>query len=320
MTTLGGIEFGGTKTVCVVGSPGVVEAEERFPTGDDPAATLAACADFFLAAGDVSAIGVGAFGPCDPDPSSPTYGYVTTTPKPGWSNVDVVGALSAALPGVPIAFDTDVNVAALGELTHGAGRGLTSLVYLTVGTGIGGGLIADGHLVHGLVHPEMGHIRIPRPVAETENFAGVCPYHGDCLEGVAAGPALAARWGSPAQDIGPDDERYEPMWNLEAAYLAVALHAYVCTVSPQRIVVGGGVGEQEQLLRRVRPLLQESLAGYINSDAITDHIDDYVVPPALGNRSGGIGALELALRARAEQMVPEQSTATDDRNDSVGSL
>lgn len=303
---LGGIEFGGTKTVCVVGRPGDVADEIRFPTGDDPAATLARCVDFFQSHGPVEAIGVGAFGPCDPDPASPTYGYVTTTPKPGWADTDVIGTLRAGLPEAALAFDTDVNVAALGELEHGAAHGLDSVVYLTIGTGIGGGLIADGHLVHGLVHPEMGHIRIPRPVSEIELFAGVCPYHGDCFEGVASGPALAARWGTPAQDIDPEDDRFEAMWDLEAAYLALALHAFVCTVSPQRIVVGGGVGQQENLLRRARVLLQESLAGYINAPAILDDIDGYVVPPALGNQSGGIGAIDLALRALTGRTVPAQ--------------
>lgn len=309
MAALGGIEFGGTKTVCVVGRPGEVQDEVRFATGDDPVATLARCVEFFQTRGPLDAIGVGAFGPCDPDPDSPTYGYVTTTPKPGWSDFDVIGALRAGLPGVALAFDTDVNVAALGELAHGAGRGLSSLVYLTIGTGIGGGLIADGELVHGLMHPEMGHIRIPRPASEVEQFSGVCPYHGDCFEGVASGPALAARWGSPAQEIGPDDDRHARMWALEAEYLAVALHSFVCTVSPQRIVVGGGVGQQEALLAQVRPLLQESLAGYIHEQAILDDIDTYVVPPSLGSQSGGIGAIELALRALGEHLVPQQQTA-----------
>ncbi len=321
MAVLGGIEFGGTKTVCVVGRPGEVLDEVRFATGDDPAATLRRCVEFFQQKGPLEAIGVGAFGPCDPDPSSPTYGFVTTTPKPGWTNFDVLGALRSGLPDVALAFDTDVNVAALGELEHGAGRGLNSLVYLTIGTGIGGGLIADGQLVHGLMHPEMGHIRIPRPMAEVAQFDGVCPYHGDCLEGVASGPALAARWGSPAQDIGVEDERHAAMWQLEAEYLAVALHAFVCTVSPQRIVVGGGVGQQEFLLSRVRGLLQVSLAGYIHEAAILSDIDSYVVPPLLGSQSGGIGAIELALRAHGEQMVPAQhlvSHESADPSDPVG--
>jgi fructokinase len=240
---------------------------------------------------------MGAFGPCDPDPASPTFGWITTTPKPGWRDVDVLGMLQGRLGGVPMAFDTDVNVAALGELVHGAGRGLRSLVYLTIGTGIGGGAVLDGRLVHGLVHPEMGHMRIPRPEAERASFAGVCPYHGDCFEGVGSGPALAARWGSPAQDIVPTDPRYEAMWDLEADYLAATLHAIVCVLSPQRIVVGGGVGGQEHLLARTRPRLLDSLAGYIASPGILEQVDQYVVAPELGGRAGGIGALELASRA-----------------------
>jgi fructokinase len=294
---LGGIEFGGTKTVCVVGEePGVILAESRFPTGDQPAVNLAACIDFFKSQGEVVAIGAGGFGPLDPNPKSPTFGYVTTTPKPGWANVPVVPTLKAGLGDIPIGFDTDVNVAALGELVHGAGRGLDSLVYLTIGTGVGGGAVVGGQLVHGLVHPEMGHFHLPRPASELAAFPGVCPYHGDCLEGVAAGPALAARWGSPAQDIGPDDERYEPMWELEAQYIADALQALVCILSPQKIVIGGGVGQQEQLLERLRPRLVTGLAGYVDNPAILENIDTYVVGPGLGNQAGGVGALELAKR------------------------
>lgn len=297
MALLGGIEFGGTKTVCVVGEqPDEILAETRFPTGDKPAENLAACIDFFRSQGDVVAIGAGGFGPLDPNPKSPTYGYVTTTPKPGWANFPVIGTLRAALGDIPMGFDTDVNVAALGELVHGAGRGLDSLVYLTLGTGVGGGAVVGGQLVHGLVHPEMGHFKIPRPAEELAVFPGVCPYHGDCLEGLAAGPALAARWGSPAQDIGPDDERYEQMWDLEARYLAEALQALVTILSPQRIVVGGGVGQQEHLLERVRPKLLAGLNGYVANAAILEHIDEYVVGPALGNQAGGVGSLELAKR------------------------
>lgn len=304
---LGGIEFGGTKTVCVVGGRGQVEHEIRFPTGDRPEATVRMCAQFFADHGPIAALGIGSFGPCDPDPGSPTFGFVTTTPKPGWTQVDLLGALTQRLGGIAYGFDTDVNAAALGEVEHGAGRGLHSLVYLTIGTGVGGGAVVDGRLVHGLVHPEMGHLRVPRSESERRLFAGVCPYHGDCFEGVGAGPALAARWGSPAQDIGPHDDRFGPMWDLEADYLAATLHAIVCILSPQRIVLGGGVGEQQPLVQRVRPRLQASLTGYIHHPAILEQIDEYVVPPALGNRAGGIGALELAFRALS-------GTGSDARN------
>ena len=299
MALLGGIEFGGTKTVCVVGGPGRLQQEARFPTGDDPDAAVERCVRFFTTHGPIAALGIGSFGPCDPNPDSATFGFVTTTPKPGWGSYDLLGALIAGLPGVPCAFDTDVNVAALGELVHGAGRGLSTLVYLTIGTGVGGGIIVDGRLVHGLVHPEVGHILVPRPESERRTFGGVCPYHGDCLEGIAAGPALAARWGSPAQDIGPDDERFSAMWELEARYTAAALHAIVCTVSPERIIVGGGVGGHEHHLSRLRPRLLDSLAGYVGHPWLIDGIDSYVVPPGLGSRSGGIGAIELAARALA---------------------
>ncbi|MFN8124987.1 MAG: ROK family protein [Candidatus Nanopelagicales bacterium] len=303
MALLAGIESGGTKTVVAVAvEPTTVLERIRIPTSADPVETLAAAADFIAAQvaerGPLSAIGIGSFGPCDPSPDSATYGYVTSTPKPGWTNTDVIGILLRQLSQrgvdeVPIRFDTDVNAAALGEQKYGAGRGLSSLVYLTVGTGIGGGALVDGELIHGLIHPEMGHMRIPRPTAELDLFAGVCPYHGDCWEGIAAGPAIAARWGVPAETLPPD----HPAWDLEAAYLAVGLHALVCTLSPERVILGGGVGSSENVLARVRPLLQESLNGYIDSPAITHNIDTYVVPPGLGDRSGVTGAFALAEQA-----------------------
>lgn len=293
----GGIEFGGTKTVCAVGyGDGTVLDEVRFPTGTNPPENIAQCVEFFRKHGPIEALGVGTFGPCDPNPLSPTYGYITTTPKPGWANYNVVGALEQALPGVPIGFSTDVNVAALGELIHGAGKGLTSIVYITIGTGIGGGAIVGSQLLGGLVHPEMGHIRIPRPQSEIEQFAGICAYHGDCFEGIASGPALEARWGTPAQDIGPENERHSQLWDLEADYVAYALHNFILTLSPQLIVIGGGVGERKDLHKRLRKRLLRSLNGYVPNPTITERIKTYIVPPALGNQSGGLGAIELARR------------------------
>ena len=304
MTTsiLGGIETGGTKIVCAVGpTPTQISARETFPTGDDSGAALRKCAEFFAEQSrgkgrDLLAIGVGSFGPCDPDPTSETFGYVTSTPKPGWANVDVIDGLRRALRDAespadpPIAFDTDVNAAALAELRHGAGKGLQNLVYLTVGTGIGGGAVVRGDVIHGLVHPEMGHIRIPRPASEVETFGGVCPYHGDCWEGVAAGPAIQARWGMPGTQL-PEDH---PAWALEADYLAAGIHALICTVSPQRVILGGGVGSNANIRELTRPRLLASLAGYIDSPAILDHIDDYLVGPALGDDAGVTGALSMA--------------------------
>lgn len=301
---LAGIETGGTKMVCAVGpSPDRIVDRVRLATGTDPRTTIAEIADFVASSvtddDPLQAVGIGSFGPCDPDPASPTYGRVTTTPKPGWRDVDVVGTLRNRLvergidAAVPIRFDTDVNVAALGELRRGAGRGLTSLAYLTIGTGIGGGAVVDGALVHGLLHPEMGHVLLRRPADEVAAFAGVCPYHGDCWEGVAAGPAMAARWGAPAETLPAD----HPAWDLEAAYIAAGLHVVVCVLSPQRIVIGGGVGCVPHLVPRVGPLLQESLAGYIDVPAIVDDVSAYVVTAELGGDAGVVGALELAADA-----------------------
>ena len=304
---LGGIESGGTKIVCAVGQrPDVIMARCEFPTTEAPEDTYRQAADFFAAqteeyGQDLLAVGVGSFGPCDPNPESPTYGYVTSTPKPGWADADVVGGLRRAISAtggssnVPISFDTDVNAAALAESMYGAGADVSSLVYVTVGTGIGGGGIADGRLIHGLVHPEMGHILIPRPQREVDVFGGVCPYHGDCWEGVASGPAIEARWGTASRDLPIDHEA----WDLEARYLAGGLHALVCVLSPQRVIVGGGVGSAPHVLPLVRPMLQESLAGYIDDPAIEQHLESYVVTPDLGGDAGVIGALILADRARA---------------------
>jgi len=239
----------------------------------------------------LAGIGVASFGPVDPEPRSPTYGHITTTPKPGWAHTDVVGCFRTAL-GVPVGFDTDVNAAALGEHRWGAARGLNTFIYLTVGTGIGGGGMADGRLLHGLIHPEMGHIRIPHDRA-TDPYPGCCPYHGDCLEGLAAGPALQGRWGVPAENL----PAAHPAWALEAHYLALGLANFVCTLSPERLILGGGVMAQPQLWRPMRRELQQLLNGYLQAPQLGARIDEYVVPPALGDRAGIAGALALAMGA-----------------------
>jgi fructokinase len=223
---------------------------------------------------------------------SPTWGYITTTPKPGWERTDVAGRLKRDL-GVPVAFDTDVNAAALGEARWGAARGLESFVYLTVGTGIGGGGLLGGRPMHGLVHPEMGHLLLPRD-RQADPFPGVCPFHGDCLEGLASGPALLARWGQPAERL-PEGH---PAWSLEAHYLALAVVNFVCTLSPQRLILGGGVMDQAHLFPLIRREVAALLNGYIRAEEILDGIDSYIVPPGLGSRSGRLGAL-----AMAEQLV-----------------
>src|SRR5439155_3662972 len=248
-----------------------------------PEETLARAIDFFARDGSIAAVGVGSFGPIDIRPASPTWGRITTTPKPGWADTDIAPALERAL-GVPVAFDTDVNAAALGEHRWGAAVGLDTFCYITVGTGIGGGGIANGRLMHGLLHPEFGHMRIPHD-RDRDPFDGVCPYHGDCFEGLASGEAIRARGGSAA------DER---MWGLEAEYLALGLVNVICTVSPERIVIGGGVMKQPELLRFGRTRLCELLAGYIRAPELDGGFDDYLVAPALGDRAGVLGSLQLA--------------------------
>jgi fructokinase len=293
---LGGIEAGGTKFVCAVavetggGAPEIL-AETRFPT-TTPQETIGQALRFFQEQAEpVAAVGVGAFGPVDPNPRSLTFGYITTTPKPGWAQTDFAGALQADL-GVPVGFDTDVNAAALSEHNWGAGQGLDDLLYLTVGTGIGGGALVNGQLLHGLIHPEMGHILLPHDW-EADPYPGHCPFHGDCFEGLACGPAMAGRWGRPAQELSPD----HPAWELEAHYLALALAGYICTLSPQRIILGGGVMSGPGLLPRVRRNVQQVLKGYVAAAELAGGIDDYITLPGLGNRAGVLGAIALAQQA-----------------------
>ena len=285
--TYGGIEAGGTKWVCAIGGgPHALADAVTIPT-TTPAQTIDVAAAFFTQHGGLDALGIGSFGPVDLE-----RGFITTTPKPGWANTDVVGALRSALD-VPIAFDTDVNAAALGEHTVGAAIGLETFCYITVGTGIGGGGMANGRLMHGLLHPELGHMRIPHD-KERDPFAGACPYHGDCFEGLASGGALRARWGRP-----PDEVDDEPTWELEADYLAHGLLNVIAVLSPQRVIVGGGVLKRSNLLPLVRTRVAGLAAGYFDAPELSTSIDDYVVPPALGDRAGVIGALELARLAAA---------------------
>ena len=283
----GGIEAGGTKWVCAIGSgPDDLHQTITFPT-TRPEETIARATQFFAANDSLSAVGVGSFGPIDVRRTSPTWGRITTTPKPGWADTDVVAALSAALE-LPVAFDTDVNAAALGEHRWGASVGLETFCYITVGTGIGGGGMANGRLMHGLLHPELGHMRIPHDRAR-DPFDGVCPYHGDCLEGLASGDAIRVRWGRPAEEITD-----EPAWVLEAEYLALGLLNVICTLSPQRIIVGGGVMHEPSLLPLVRTRVRELAGGYLDAPELGNAIGDYIVAPALGDRAGVLGALELA--------------------------
>lgn len=307
---VGGVEAGGTKFVCAVGTgPTDVRADVHVPT-TTPGETLARVVDFFTrrAEGVPAAVGVASFGPIDRDPRSPTFGFITTTPKAGWRDADVVGPLRRLL-GVPVAFDTDVNGAALAEHRWGAGRGLDVLVYVTVGSGIGGGAVVYGRVLHGLVHPEMGHLRVPHD-READPFPGSCPYHGDCLEGLASGPAMHARWGAPPERLPPD----HPGWTLETEYLAQGLAGIVAVLSPQRIVVGGGVARAPQLLPRVRARLAALLGGYVRAPLLGDRmIESFVVPPALGARAGVLGGIALAHEALRPSRTTSGHPGDEDR-------
>jgi fructokinase len=285
MSVWGGVEAGGSKWECAVGAgPDELRATATIPT-TSPEETLGRVVAFFEREGPVDAIGIGSFGPVDIDPASPTWGHITSTPKPGWSGTDVAPEIRRRL-SVPVAFDTDVDAAAVGEHRWGAARGLDTFCYVTVGTGIGGGAIVGGRLLHGLMHPEFGHLRIPHDL-EVDPFAGVCPYHGDCWEGLASGRAIEARWGRPAVELGAE----EAVWELEARYLALGLVSVTCVLSPQRIVLGGGVPKQPGLLPLVRGKITALLNGYLDR---AEQVEDYVVAPGLGTRAGVLGAIALA--------------------------
>jgi fructokinase len=291
----GAVEAGGTKFVCAIGSErGDLLAQQRFPT-TDPASTLAAVHAFLRdrgrALGHLAAIGVASFGPLELDKTSPRHGFIGHTPKAGWSGTDMAGSLAREF-GVPVGFDTDVNAAALAEQRWGAGRDVDDLVYLTIGTGIGGGVIANGAPIHGLMHPEIGHV-FPRRHPLDAAFAGVCPFHGDCLEGLASGPAILARSGASLEAL----EESHPQWPIEADYLGQLCAQLVVTVSPRRIIMGGGVMNQARLLPLIRARLRHWLGGYIERRELLSDTDRYVVAPELGENAGILGALVLALDA-----------------------
>ncbi len=296
-TTYGAVEAGGTKVLCLVGSgPDDVRRSIRLPTGE-PEPTLRAVVDFFrgaLAVGEpIRAIGVGSFGPLELRPDAPAYGRILHTPKAGWSGVDVVAPLREGL-GLPVGLETDVNAAALAEGRWGAARDCRSFVYVTVGTGIGGGAVVDGRLVGGLGHPEMGHLPLPR--IPGDEFEGTCRYHRDCWEGFACGPALEARFGRRPEALEGADRRAAV--RLAAAYLALGLRALVYVLAPERIVLGGGVAELPGLVEATRTELVRVLGGY---PGLAEHgAEAFLVRPGLGGRAGVLGALVVAERAAAE--------------------
>jgi fructokinase len=274
----------------VAAGSGKLIADTRFPT-TSPGETIGRAVAFFREQSPLIAVGIASFGPVDPNPNSPTFGHITTTPKPGWSHVDLAGQVRQAL-SVPVSFDTDVNGAALAEGLWGAAQGLDTFVYLTIGTGIGGGGVVNDQVLHGLIHPEMGHMRVPHDW-EADPFTGTCPYHGDCLEGLAAGPAIEARWGQRAEALPAD----HPAWILEATYLALGLVNIITCLSPQRIILGGGVMHQAHLFPLLRRRVQELLNNYVKAPSILAKIDDYIVPPQLGDQAGVWGAIALAQQA-----------------------
>lgn len=283
---LGALEAGGTKMVCAIGNEhGEIFDRVSIPT-ETPEITMPKLISYF-ADKEIEALGIGCFGPIDLNRSSKTYGFITTTPKLAWKNYNITGALKEALR-IPVGFDTDVNGSALGEATWGITKGLENSMYITIGTGVGAGVITNGKLLHGMLHPEGGHLLLARHPKDA--FEGTCPYHKTCLEGLAAGPAIEARWGKKGFELADRRE----VWELEAYYIAQALVDYIMILSPQRIVLGGGVMHQEHLLPLIREEVKRQLAGYIDT-AELDHMEQYIVLPSLNDNQGIMGALKLGL-------------------------
>jgi fructokinase len=295
MSMYGAIEAGGTKFVCGVGDAGRGSLETATIPTRNPDQTFADVAAFFEGVarhGPIEAIGIATFGPVELRPASPRFGQILATPKPAWEGTDML-ARTRAILDVPLGLDTDVNAAALAEAAA-AGSDITQLAYVTVGTGIGIGLVSDGKAVHGMGHPEVGHILVRRHPAH-EGFAGVCPFHGDCLEGLASGPAVAAAWGSSAPHFAPD----HPFWAVESDYLGQLCMTLLLTMAPERIVLGGGVMNQQPLFGLVRQRTVDLLAGYLPGLATADDLADRIVPPLCVEPPGLIGAYLLAERAAA---------------------
>lgn len=303
---VGAIEAGGTKFVCAVGSgPSQrILARIEFPTGREPSRLLETVIDWLKEReaehGLLRAIGIASFGPVDLNLRSPTYGFITSTTKPGWQNTDIVSPIKRAFNDIPIGFDTDVNGAALGEFLWGAAAGIEDFIYITIGTGIGASAMIRGRLLHGLGHPEMGHILLPN--VPGDDFGGICPFHGRCWEGLCSGPAMARRTGLSAENLPAD----HPTWMTEIQYIALAITNLICVLSPRRIIVGGSVRKAGQLgedrfFELLRARVHETLNGYLGSSAL-DHagILGYIVPPALGDDAGIAGAIALGQRAIEE--------------------
>lgn len=283
---IGALEAGGTKMVMAIGDEtGKIFEQVSIPT-QTPEITMPKMIEYFTEK-KIEALGIGCFGPIDINRSSDTYGYITTTPKLAWRNFNIVGAFEEALK-VPVGFDTDVNAAALGEATWGSTKGLSDSIYITIGTGVGVGVVQNNSLLHGMLHPEAGHILLAQRADDT--YQGKCPYHGKCLEGLAAGPAIEERWGKPGKELTEMPE----VWDLEAYYIGQALVNFILTLSPKRIVLGGGVMHQQCLFPLVREKVKELMGGYIDTKEIRD-LDSYIVPAALNDKQGIMGCLQLAV-------------------------
>ena len=293
---LAGVELGGTKCICLLArGPDDILAQVSIPTGEDSDATMhrieGTLREWQAAHGPIAALGIASFGPVDLSAKSPTYGFITSTPKPGWSHTDIAQRLGRAFP-VPLAFNTDVNGAALAEGRWGAAQGLHDFAYITVGTGIGVGLIVAGRPVCGFTHPELGHIRVARRAGD--DWPGSCRFHGDCLEGLASGRSIERRMGVRAEHLAADD----PLWELVVHALAQLLHTLVLATAPDRILLGGGVmNSQRHLFARLRRELQRSLNHYVEAPQLAGGIEAYIGPPALGEQVGPLGALALAMDA-----------------------
>jgi fructokinase len=311
----GGIEAGGTKFICAVGSGPTDLLIKRVET-QTPQKTINEVVKFFQpfaveeAGKRLAAIGIASFGPLELNKESPRYGYITNTPKPSWMNVNLAGNISDSL-GVPVTIDTDVNGAALGEQKWGAAQGLKTFIYVTLGTGIGGGGMVNGDLMHGLVHPEMGHILIPRDINDKPSFRGSCKFHKSdlrnspgfsCWEGLASGASMQQRWGKPPEEILEGDKDYERAWNLEVNYIATGIYNLICTLSPQRVILGGGIMNHPGLLEQVQQKVEELLNKYVSALDSLEKIRRYLVRPALVEAKSGIalsgvlGAIVLAKR------------------------
>ena len=288
----GALEAGGTKMVCAIGNEnGEILEQKSIPT-TSPEETMPAILEYFKDK-EIASIGIACFGPIDLNKNSETYGYITSTPKIPWRNYNIVGAVKDALK-IPVGFDTDVNGSLLGEVTWGCAKGLTDAVYFTIGTGVGAGIMTNGKMLHGMLHPEAGHVKmVPR---SGDTYKGKCPYHGTCFEGMAAGPAIEERWGAKAVQLADREE----VWDLESYYIAQALMGIVLTLSPQKIILGGGVMHQKQLFSMIREKMLKELNGYIQAKELAD-IDNYIVPASLNDDQGIMGCIKLAMNSLEEE-------------------